>query len=186
MNVDPPPILQFKSNNDEKPETDCVKNKLHRDHTSEMSDLYEFEIDLFDHGEPEELMLFIRNLQITIKAPLTLTAGANIQYICTILCGEALHQIDTLYTEVESATSEHLKYIILGLGTHFYPVNTLSKQKHTICCGMRKPHSLKVRRYAAHMIDLNNYLAVFPREKASVKTKAYDPLRNEEASRFKS
>ena len=35
---------------------------------------------------------------------------------------------------------------------------------------MRKPHGLKVRRYAACMIDINDCLAVFPRVKASDKT----------------
>ena len=28
--------------------------------------------------------------------------------------------------------------------------------------GMKKPHSLKVRRYLVRMIDLNKYLSVFP------------------------
>ena len=34
---------------------------------------------------------------------------------------------------------------------------------------MRKPHELKVRHYADRMIDLNEYLAVFPGAKASKK-----------------
>ena len=35
--------------------------------------------------------------------------------------------------------------------------------------GIRKPRVLKVRCYADHMNDLNEYLAVFPGEKASDK-----------------
>ena len=34
---------------------------------------------------------------------------------------------------------------------------------------MKRPHGLRVRRYAACMIDINNYLAVFPGAKASNK-----------------
>ena len=35
--------------------------------------------------------------------------------------------------------------------------------------GMRNPHGLKVRRYAARLIDLNEYLALLPWEKLTYK-----------------
>ena len=38
-----------------------------------------------------------------------------------------------------------------------------------MCHGTRKPHKLKVRRYADRMIDINNHLSTFPRKKASDK-----------------
>ena len=44
----------------------------------------------------------------------------------------------------------------------FFPVNLLSKQKRAIRRCMKKPRSLKVRRYAAHLIDLNECLVSFP------------------------
>ena len=40
IHVDPPPIQLNKSENDAKSEKDSVKNKLHRDPTSEKSDIY--------------------------------------------------------------------------------------------------------------------------------------------------
>ena len=46
-------------------------------------------------------------------------AGAKIQYLCIILRGEELHQLETLYVEVGSTTIENLNPIILGLGTKF-------------------------------------------------------------------
>ena len=45
----------------------------------------------------------------------------------------------------------------------------MSKQKQAMRHGMSKPHGLKVRCYADFMIDLNDYLAVFPGSKASDK-----------------
>ena len=33
---------------------------------SSTSDPYEFNMSLFDHGEPEEFLLFIRNFNITL------------------------------------------------------------------------------------------------------------------------
>ena len=45
-----------------------------------------------------------------------------------LLQGKALCQFDTLSDEVGSTTLEHLKSIILGLGTYFPPVNALLKK----------------------------------------------------------
>ena len=41
-------------------------------------------------------------------------------------------------------------------------MNPLLKQKCVMCRGMRKPLGLKVRRYAACLIELNEYLDLFP------------------------
>ena len=84
--------------------------------TSEKSYLYEFKITLFDDGDPEEFLLFVQNFQITLEVLWKLSAGVKIQYICTIVRGEALHQLEMLYVEVVNTTSKHLKLIILCLG----------------------------------------------------------------------
>ena len=54
---------------------------------SEKSDLYELKTDLFDNGDPEEFLLFIRNFKITLEASGTLKYGANIQYLRTLVHG---------------------------------------------------------------------------------------------------
>ena len=41
----------------------------------------------------------------------------------------------------------------------------MSNKKRAMCRGMRKPRGLGVRRYAARLVDLNEKLAVLPREK---------------------
>ena len=69
---------------------------------------------------------------MTLKAPGMLISDRGIQYLCTLIRGEGLHQLDTLSSEVRSTTSEHLKYIILVLGSYFSPVNALSKQKRAM------------------------------------------------------
>ena len=127
MHVELPLITLIKSNNDEKLDIDFVKMKLRRDTTSENLDLYELKIVLFDKSESEEFLLFIKNFQMTLKSSVILIDDRNIQYICTLVRGEALHHIDTLSSEVGSTNSEHLKYIILVLGMYFPPVNDPSK-----------------------------------------------------------
>ena len=43
------------------------------------------------------------NFNMTLAASDTLATGAKIQYICTIVCGEALRQFDLLSTDMEGA-----------------------------------------------------------------------------------
>ena len=44
-------------------------------------------------------------------------------------------------------------------------MNLLSKKKRAMRCGIRKQCGLKVRRYEAHLIKLNKYLAPLSGEK---------------------
>ena len=84
---------------------------------SEKSNLYEIKMSLFDNGNPEGFFLFIHNFNMTIKATGTLKYDANIQKLGTLVRGEALRKFDVFFAEVESASPEALKYIILGLDT---------------------------------------------------------------------
>ena len=80
-----------------------------------------------------------------------------------------LCQFDTLSAQVESSRPVTLASIILGLGVYCSPVNVLSKKKRTMCHGMRDQHSLKMRRYAARFVDLNDFVAMFPGANISYK-----------------
>ena len=83
-----------------------------------------------------------------------LAANVNIQYILNILYREVLLQFYTSFVQVESTTMAHLNQFILGLGMYFPPVNALSKQKSAMRHGMSKTRELKLRRCAAHIIEL--------------------------------
>ena len=76
---------------------------------------------------------------MTLEESGTLTADAKIHYICTMIHGKALCQIDMLSNEVVSTTSKNLKFIILGLDTYYFLLNALSKQKFVMRSKMRKP-----------------------------------------------
>ena len=152
-----------------KAEKYCVKIKLCRDHTSEKSDLYEFKISLFDNYGLEEFLLLVQNLKIMIEALEILADSAKLQYIYTILRGEALHQFDTFCAQAGSTNKTYLNRIIPGLGMHIFPVNELSKQKSAMKHGTRNPCELKAISYAVYLIDLNDYLDNIQGEKASDK-----------------
>ena len=72
VHVEPPSIPLVKSTSTSKSDGNHVKLNLRRDTTFSTSDLYEFRMSLFDHGEPEEFFLFVQNFQITLAATGTL------------------------------------------------------------------------------------------------------------------
>ena len=74
-----------------------------------------------------------------------LTTGAKVIYLHTLVRGESLFQFDSLPADTGGANPLNVETVILGLGSHFFPVNSLPKQKHAISCGMRKPCGFKVR-----------------------------------------
>ena len=87
MHVKPPLIPLITSKNGEKSGRDCVKNKFLRYPTSAKSDLYEFKMTLFDNVNPEEFLLFIRNLQTTLEASGKVAAGVKIRYLRLMIHG---------------------------------------------------------------------------------------------------
>ena len=70
---------------------------------------------------------------------------------------------------MESVNPLTVENIIKALPLYFPPVLLLSKQKRAMRRGMRKPCSLKVRHYAAHLIDLNEYSYLLPGDTLSEK-----------------
>ena len=99
---------------------------------------------------------------MALAASGTLEAGAKIQCICTIVCGESLRQFYSFSADVESTQTLNVYDIIKGLVQYYFPVNSLSKQKRAMRRRMKKPRALTVRRYLARLIDLNEYLESFP------------------------
>ena len=60
---------------------DFVKLKLRRDPTSITTDIYEFKISLFEHGDPKEFLLSIPNFIMTIAVAGNLDMDAKIQFL---------------------------------------------------------------------------------------------------------
>ena len=59
--------------------------------------------------------------------------------------------------------------IILGLTLYLFPVDFLLKQKRAMRRGTRKPRGSILKRYAACLIEVNEYLDLFPGAKLSEK-----------------
>ena len=104
----------------------------------------------------------MRNFNITLAASGTLEDGAKIQYLRTLVRGEALRKFDLFTDDMEGMNPLTVETIILGLYSYFFPVNSLSKQKCAMHRGIRNPRGFKLRQYVAHLIDLNKYFYFFP------------------------
>ena len=100
--VEPPHIPLIKGIYDGKSDKDVAKIKCCRDPTSGMSDLYEFRMSVFDNGDPEEYLLLVHKFNMNIAVLRDLDMGTNMQYLCTLVHGEALHQFDSFSSDVES------------------------------------------------------------------------------------
>ena len=70
--MDLPPISLIKERYDGKSGRYFVKLKIRRDTRSPTLDIYEFKMSLFDSGELEEFLLFVRNFNMTLAASWTL------------------------------------------------------------------------------------------------------------------
>ena len=64
--VEPPLISLVKETSTGKSDGDYVKLKFLRGPTFSTSDLYYFSMYLFDHGHPEEFILFVLNFEMTL------------------------------------------------------------------------------------------------------------------------
>ena len=76
-------------------------------------------MSLFDFGKPEEFLLFIRNFNMTLETIETLYMEPKIQYLCTLVRGEALRQFDLLSADVENTETLNVDYYIKGLALYF-------------------------------------------------------------------
>ena len=72
-------------------------------------------MSLFDNGEPEEFLSFVRNFDTTLAASGTLEVDANFQYLLTLVRREALRRFYSLSSGVESIETLNVDYIIRGL-----------------------------------------------------------------------
>ena len=87
VHEEPSPITLIKSQNNDKLDKYFVKIKLRRDPTSDKSDHYEFKMALFDNGESEDFLLFVKNFNMPLKASVMLNSGTNIQYLSMLVHG---------------------------------------------------------------------------------------------------
>ena len=72
-------------------------------------------MSLFDNGKREEFLLFVHNFNMTLMSLGTLEVIAKVQYLRTIVYGEALCQFYSLSADAGSTHKLNVDDIIKGL-----------------------------------------------------------------------
>ena len=57
-------------------------------------------MSLFEHDNPEDFLLFIRNINMTLEETGMLDMGTKIQYLLLLVHGEALRQFELLSDDI--------------------------------------------------------------------------------------
>ena len=81
---------------------------------------------------------------MTLDASGMLAPCEKLQYLHTLLYGQAISHFDTLCARFRNRTTENFNRVVLGLGTYFITVKSLSEKKRVMLCRMKNPRELKV------------------------------------------
>ena len=119
-------------------------------------------MNTFDDGKPEEFLALPKNFNIAIDVTGATNPSGRIIYLHVMLRGQALREFDELQSQNSGSTNNHLKLIQEVLLEYFTPINSISKQKHTMRRTMRKPRSINFKRFAARLMEISNFLLLSP------------------------
>ena len=102
-------------------ECDIIKIKMRRDLSDTKSETYELKIATFENGQAEEFLALMKNFKTALDGKGTTSAAGKINYLRTILRGEALQEVDKTATQNTRENNEHLKFIQEGLLGYYPP-----------------------------------------------------------------
>ena len=113
-----------------------------RDPASATSETYELKVQTFKNGKPEESHQIMKDFKTGIDGTGTNSASGEIQFLCTLFCGEALREFDFITNQVGNTTNLHLRQIKEGLLRYLFPINALNNKKRAMRRAMTKPQDL--------------------------------------------
>ena len=147
MHMEPPPIPLIKINPNDNLNKDFFEIKFLRYPTSENSYLYEFKMNLFDNGDPEEFCwsCITSTWLLRRQGRWRRAQGKKSAYVSTWVV------IMSVWLFVCGCGKYGTPYCVIhyyGVIILLYPVNMIFKNR-SMRCRMRKPRGLKLRHYAA-------------------------------------
>ena len=106
---------------------------------SATSETYKLSIYTFENGKPEEFLALVENFKTAIDGTGTRSVPVWVNYLRTMLYGEAQREFDKSASQFSGTKNAHLKFIREGLLGYFPLINALSNHKHAMCHTMCKP-----------------------------------------------
>ena len=141
---------------------ECLTFKLQSTPGDETSPTYGLTVGYFRTGTPEELLLFIKNLQKIIVGTNITTGPEKYTMARRLLQGDALAAFNRAATQNGTETNEHFKACLLALKTYIFPRKALSNQKRYMRRILRKPRNMTTREFMTRLVEINEYLNEFP------------------------
>ena len=90
------------------------------------------------------------------------TGPQKVAFMRTVLKGDALSNFTQYFLTAGNEENDTFDLAIRSLITHIFPLRALRIQKRYMRRYMRKPREMKMRTYRNRVIELNNYLVMFP------------------------
>ena len=84
---------------------------MRRHPASATSETYELKIKTFENGKPEELIQMMKDFNTATDRTGTTSDNGKIQFLRTMLRGEALREFDVITSQVGSTTNGYIKLI---------------------------------------------------------------------------
>ena len=143
--------------------------KLRSNPTDDKSQLYEVVTRAFDHGTPEEWIRH-RKMILRILVGQNITAGPDMfRMTRRLLEGKALADFEASVTTNGYKEDQvgNLKLVLDDVAVPIFPPRALQKQRRAMRRRMPKPLGMPVAHYWARIVELNQFLPLFPGGDAS-------------------
>ncbi len=128
------------------------------------SPTYDYTLPFYgNNGEsPEEWLIFQRGLKTVLKGQNVDDAPTKFAVARGLLLGDALSVFENKCEELEEETEEAFDKCLMAVTISVFPQNAVLLQKRFMRRHLRKPRTTKTRDHVARLVEMNNYLPLFP------------------------
>jgi hypothetical protein len=141
---------------------ECLTFKLRSSPNDANSLTYEITVPFFRNGSPEELLLFLKLVDRVLAGTNTTSGPNKYALIRRLLQGDALTAFNNAATAEGNETNANYEICCQKLIKHAFPKKALTDQKRYMRRFLRKPRDMKTRIFMGRLIELNDYLELFP------------------------
>ena len=78
---------------------------------SSTSETYKLKMTTFENEQPEDFLMLMNNFKTAIEGTGTISVAGRINYLHTMLRGEALKEFDKFVSQNNGTTNAHLNHI---------------------------------------------------------------------------
>ena len=129
------------------------------------SSTYEVKTYAFDEGPPEEWLEHTKTFKKIIKGQHILNAESQFDMLKRLLKGKALADFDRFFgelSETEKKAVDNVERVLRSMTEELFPERSLQKQRRAMRRYVKKPREMRTSAFYARLLELNEYLPLFP------------------------